>query len=356
MAGLIRAGFLGMLAAEVRSMRQGRRTWATCVLCALAVLPAGGCASQFAVDGNVVTPLDESRWLDVSSAHFRVITDLGREDAVDIAVQLERAHRMLSDFTDFLFPGRTTPALSTLVVQLRSRQELEELTGKEGYNGMFTRRGVWNGPTLLAFGDLTDETRATLVHEMAHRMVDHHAAAAAPWLHEGIARFFESLVVRDGQARLGEIPRTVHIGRGGFMPYQLPSVKQLLTANHGQFHDAANPNRAKERLEGANYTGAWGLVHLLNNGIERYRPRFLAMLASLTRGEPMAAAWQAGFAGVPLDDLERDYRSHYLLSDSLVFVTPYETPTVPAPEVSPAPRPLVASVLTSIYRNMRRGR
>lgn len=341
-----------MEADRVRPLVRSRLRWLGVALLG-ALLPAG-CASQFAVDNNVVTPIAESRWLDVNTPHFRIITDLDQGDAIEVATELEQAHRMLADFTDFLFPGRAPPSLSTTVVQLRSRQELEELTGKDGYNGMFTTEGVFGAPTLLAFGDLTDETRCTLLHEMAHRVVFHHAARAAPWLHEGIARYFESLVVRDGQARLGEAPASVDLGPRGFRPFMLPAVKRLLTYSHGQFHDAANPNRAKERLEAANYTGAWGLVHLLNNGVEGYRPRFLELLAALTRGVSMAEAWQAGFAGVPLERLEDEYRKHFVLSDSYIFLTPYKVPDVPAPDVATAPHGVVTSVLTSIYRQLQR--
>ena len=271
-----------------------------------------------------------------------------------MATHIEQAYQMLVDFTDFLFPGRPAPSVQTTVLQLRNHLELEDLIGKEGYAGFYVRRGVWGRPTMVAHGDLTDETRQTLYHEATHRILDHHARLAGPWLHEGLARYFESLTVRDGQARLGEIPDTIHIGPNGFQPYMLPGVKDLLTASYERFHNDDNPDRAKAPIEAANYTGAWGLVHLLNNGTEGYRPRFLQLLQALTTGASMAEAWQAGFAGVSLNTIEHHYRSHFAISDSVVFLTPYQLPKVKAPEVVEVPHATVTSMLTSIHRGMQR--
>lgn len=57
-----------------------------------------------------------------------------------------------------------------------------------------------------AHGDGEDELLATLWHETSHAMLERLAPAAPPWLHEGLAEYFEGMQPGDGTGQLRIAP------------------------------------------------------------------------------------------------------------------------------------------------------
>ena len=137
-----------------------------------------------------------------------------------------------------------------------------------------------------------------------------------PWLEEGLAEYYSTLKIEGREAVVGTLPNQkilrvdIHIissliqglaeERVDFS--QLPTVKELLTADYATFHDPAR--------ELPFYAGSWVFVHMLINGPYGYSQRFGRFVEQLSTGVHPADAWRDCFYGVPVWRLEREFRRY----------------------------------------------
>jgi tetratricopeptide (TPR) repeat protein len=268
----------------------------------LAILPAlaaAGCAytREFRCPAE-----GGPQWVEVESAHFRVVTDAPPAEAHRLAGQYEQVRQaMLAGAWDWLHdpPGRLE------VVVLRNRFELGELTGQTwdrpvfeflaGYFQPWERPRIVTGllhdreaPSLALppFREaIANEARAEespiLEHELAHYLTFHALLRQPQWLAEGLALYLETTAIGTWQGK--------------------PAAAIGLPPKRGRTSDRPLPAASLLQGEAFNYFSSGLLVHWLVN--QRGR-QFADYQQRLARAEDPAAAWKASFPD--LDPAEDD--------------------------------------------------
>ncbi len=296
-----------------------------------------------------------SAWSELRSPHFLLHTDLPTGEAGAALGEFEQTYRA---FEALLFPS-TAPPRDRIEVVLFSREEdFRELApaGASGYFLPHQNDDVETSPTIAMFGRLQPGTRRRFQHELTHRFLEQRIRRAPPWLEEGLAEFYSTMRLTDGEAVLGELPlnkvftteiRTFiglterwvehRVGLG-----DLPRLGELLALDGRAFHD---PDR-----ELANYATSWALVHLLQNGDDGDRARFARLLDGLAAGAEPAAAWRRAFGDVPTDALSRRLTRYVLHREVPVRRVPFPAPDPPPVE---AVRPLDDAAVHLLWARIR---
>ncbi len=260
---------------------------------ALLIVLAAGCAHsrEFRCPAEGGPP-----WVEVETAHFRVITDGHLEDARRLAVEYEQVRQaMLAG----AWESRFDPPGKLEVVVLRNRDEFVEFTGPArvvgqglyefvaGYFQRWERMRIVTGllhdrdapslalPPFQAEIEAKARVKESLVlrHELAHYLGDGVLLRRPRWLAEGLATYLQTVVIGTWQGR----PAAV-IG--------LAPAKDTFPHTH------AVPSG--ELLRGEDFSYPWSglFVHWLVN---QRGPQFAAFQRRLARAEDPAAAWKASF-------------------------------------------------------------
>jgi tetratricopeptide (TPR) repeat protein len=252
-------------------------------------------------------------WTELTSAHYRIRTDLGPVEARAALVDFEQTYAAFEDLGGFSFPSRR-PLEGRIDVYIFQRHEdFVEVAGRE-LSGFFrnTSYEIGGAPTIGMFGrSLNAYSRMVFQHELTHRFIRHYMPDAPVWLSEGLAQYHESLELRSREA----VAILGKSRRGRVAVERLPSVAEVMSATYRIFHD-------RER-EDAFYRGAWAWVHHLNH-TPALRPRFIAYLKRLGAGDKEREAWSVAFAGVDLAGAERDMRDELALFGIKVFQARYQ--------------------------------
>jgi hypothetical protein len=292
----------------------------TAALAGLAVL-AVGCyhapASRFEA---VLQDPAKPHWIELTSRHFTLRTDLAPRQARAALVDFEGVYGTLERVA---FNG-DAPHDRIDVVLFTDEWRFREVA-PTGANGYFMPRQpddpepqptiAIHGRMLIA-GTLVEATQRRFRHELTHRFLDHRLRWTPPWLEEGIAEYYSTLEVNGKYATVGLLPNKkllrvdIHIFSslvGGIADDrvdldQVPTVEELLTADYATFHQ---PGR-----ELAFYAGAWTFVHMMLNSPHGYAPHFTRFLDMLANGATPPEAWRECFWGVPLSRLERQFKNY----------------------------------------------
>jgi tetratricopeptide (TPR) repeat protein len=246
-------------------------------------------------------------WVEASSEHFVVRSDLDAEDAIAIARELETSWAALAHLA---FRSDDPPRMRVTAIVFRSRAKLEALTHGRQMAGFMTRDDLGR-PVIVLQGAITEASREILQHELTHVFVGHYLPRAPRWLNEGLARFWSTLRVRDDHASFGEPVSCAALGLdklGACHPSVwdiglLPSIDELVTASAETFYERS---RAP-----AYYAGAWALVHVLSSGTEIPTERFSAYQAALAHGEDRRGSWAELVRDADLASLESRYRDYF---------------------------------------------
>src|SRR5690348_9958451 len=265
-------------------------------LAGLAVLAAVGCAHA---PGSRAP--GEPHWIELTSRHFTLRTDLPRRQARAALADFEGVYGTLETVA---FAG-DAPRDRIDVVLFSDEERFKELA-PSGAAGYFMPRQpddpdpqptiAIHGRMLIA-GTLVESTQRRFRHELTHRFLDHRLRWTSPWLEEGLAEYYSTLKVFGGDAIVGTLPNTkilrvdIHIESSlvaGMTEDRVdlaavPTVAQLLTADYATFHDPAH--------ELAYYAGAWVFVHMMLNGPFGYAPRFQKFMDMLAGGATPPEAW-----------------------------------------------------------------
>ena len=292
-----------------------------CSLLLLLVGLASGCAAH---RQQVTCPTEGGpAWRELTSAHFRMRTDMERKAADETLLQLERYRRalLLAWGEDFDPPGRVD------VIALRHLSELAEF--RKDISGFFASRE--EGPLLVITGDggyALGDAKAdlgTTLHELAHYLSRYAMPRQPRWFSEGLAGYLETVYVSaDGQrVTLGRAPPHLYAYARRNYRLQLPQLWQW---------DSSAPARDEVARH---YASSWLWVHYLLNHHEDRMADFQTRLARLE--EPRAAFAQA-FSGVDWGREQLELESYVRVGRASVLELP-----MPALEVRASERPLEAA-------------
>jgi tetratricopeptide (TPR) repeat protein len=316
---------------------------ATALLLALAAATCGGLTGK-RTSSSVAAP---SGWTEIKTAHFTIRSDLDRDTAEKAAVDFEA---MFATLSDLAFISPQPPRANIDVIHFRRYEDFEVRAPKNAaayfHSGMDYDCEFRS--LVVLHGDLTNVTRSIIQHELTHFFVRHYYPQAPPWLNEGLAGYYESVVREAGVAILGRVSGfAFHRG-----PWQnrcrIEDCITLLPA------PSARPLKELLALTGQDFSRGWGddprtlaareayltnvtrrasatsLVRLLLHH-PGYRPSFDAYLARLRQGERNAKAWALTLGKLPADKLEADLRASEVSFETPLLRTEYAPPRA-APE------------------------
>jgi hypothetical protein len=268
-------------------------------------------------------------WISVGSRHFELLTDQSQSRARALSSELERIEAAFEDLTDFAFAQRPPPPGRVTVVAFAREADYQAIVASRGMphaDALFTSdmHELENTPTIMMHGDLDSGTRETLQHELTHRFIRFHLRDVPVWLNEGLAQYFSTLDLADGNAYFGRLPKSldpffnpgarIGVGRADKLHWltveDLPPLASLLAAGPAEFY-AHDENNTAATVPLA-YPASWVLVHMLSSSSQHHAERLREFIAHLADGVPRGEAFRRAFAGIPLDELERQYRRYAL--------------------------------------------
>lgn len=230
-------------------------------------------------------------------------------------------------------------------------------------------------PTLVMWGDVAGEARLTFQHELTHHLFRKALGATPPWLNEGLADYYATVRIDNGEVYIGEAqPRySFYFGRGWrykrrggvvltTMPVgEIPKADALFAMDNAVFYEQGNqeldanddvPDDERKRRT-AHYAGAWALVHMLAHS-PAYGERWQAFLTALVAGKGYSAAMDEAFG--PVMDSIPNAHHDYLLKQIRTAVKAQYTPK---PRICPrAEEPVSDSNIKTLSAQLRsfRGR
>ncbi len=286
------------------------------------LVAAVGCAHA---PRSSVTASSGPRWIELTSRHFALRTDLGRRQARAALADFEGVYETLEKVA---FNGDAPRARIDVV--LFSDADAFGAVAPRGAAGYFMPRQADDPdpqPTIAIHGGMMaasaaiEATQRRFRHELTHRFLEHRLRWTPPWLEEGLAEYYSTLKVSGGDAVVGTLPSAkilrVDIHDVNSLAAamiedrvelsKVPTVEELLRADYATFHD---PSR-----ELAYYAGAWVFVHMMLNGPQGYASRFTRFLELLANGSTPPEAWRTSYFGVPLWRLEREFKDYVVRSE-----------------------------------------
>src|SRR5262249_18055336 len=145
---------------------------------------------------------------ELRSPHFRLRTDLPREEARAVILDLEERWARTGAVVDLILPSGPAPGETDVIIFARKEDFAAIAPGIAGAFGQEDERGV---PVIIV-GPTDDgySRPQVLQHELVHRFVWRRLSRLPPWLDEGMAELFSSMSWHDGTLELGAAPK----GRG----------------------------------------------------------------------------------------------------------------------------------------------
>ena len=285
---------------------------------ALGLVGAGCAAPPLRADGS---------WTELRSVHFRVLTDVP-PDAV--GRELPRVETVLAGIAARLAPDRPLPARVDLL-WLRRQDDVAAL-------GVAMARGYYlphqgdepSTPPLVVVGGAPGrEVEQALVHELAHVVFVEVAPSAPPWLAEGMAAWWDTLDVDGANVGFDDDTNAAGMTRAttGLHTIHLSSVHSLLHATFTAFHQSL--------LSGYTYGSARAFLAMLESEPD-LKMRLDAYLARLREGAGAADAWNDGFAGMSVTDLQQRFDQFWLTRRQPLPLPPYRGAVAARSESPPA--------------------
>jgi hypothetical protein len=294
-------------------------------------------------------------WLEVRTAHFAISTDLDREMAEQVAIELEAMFATLAEVR-FNASGQT-PRETINVVDFRRTRDFRELAPKRAGAFAITRTGYdfetrsW----VVLDGEQLARSRAIILHELTHIFVRHYYPQAPIWLNEGLADYLSTVTHEGGFTILGRPgdPR-FHGGvyridcQSGWCTVLVPvgdvrPIKDLVAMTTEEFYgDRKNEMHpsvaaAADQATSTSRATASSLVRFLLHD-PGHRPTFEDFLARLRAGTRAADAWAATMGRLPQDKLETAFHASLAPKDEvIVHRTEYAPPRRPPEAVRVLP-------------------
>ncbi|HEU4412361.1 MAG TPA: hypothetical protein VFS43_44375 [Polyangiaceae bacterium] len=282
-----------------------------------AALGLGGCTPPTFVSPAQGGP----KWSALTTRHFTLYTDVPDDEARETAREFEEIYR---SFEDVAFPYSKKPT-GRFEVTLFQREDAYRKVAPPETRGYFQHAAhdPDNRPMMVLYHGVDPRLRTVLRHELAHRFVAFYFPAAPRWLNEGLAKTYETLTFKSGEALVGAVPDDRHFGvnsRGTIATDrgvieatrdEMPSAAQLVAADHRQFYPQSDsPVEAKRSF--LYYEAAWNLVHAMRFGPPPLRDSLEEYLLALIKGRDPRASFGEALRrhGVTPAQLESAYRQH----------------------------------------------
>jgi hypothetical protein len=222
-------------------------------------------------------------WLELSSQHFVLQTNLAPEEAKATTVQLERARASVLA----AFPGGGGLKEPLEVVVFTNAAQLQDLSGDPLLEAALIHD--WRGPLLLtastaAFLESTQLKRT--LHELAHHYSARSLKRWPRWFEEGLAIYLETITI-DGEKQTATRGAAHQLKLGEVMRWGILPVQSLWAWD-------VEPD-ALNGLEQHRAASAWFWVHFLVN---EHRGELDRFMRSLAEGDEPRAAWAAAFSAL----------------------------------------------------------
>jgi|CXWL01.1.fsa_nt_gi hypothetical protein len=241
-------------------------------------------------------PREKDAWLELSTAHFTLVSNEREAETKRIGVRLERLRQALGALTPDATLKASRPTTIYVFESESSFRPYRPLTpdGKPWeVVGLFVPTAVGNY-VAIAEAPRTDPYR-TIYHEYLHEVVDSNLGAVPLWFTEGLAEYYSTFWVDGNAAELG---RTIVEHELWLRQYSWLPLADLLAIGP----ESKDYNEGTR--QGSFYAQSWLLVHYFEaNGPERQRALgdFLNRLAA---GTPAAEAAKAAL-GMSVEELDK---------------------------------------------------
>ncbi|WP_394840208.1 tetratricopeptide repeat protein [Pendulispora rubella] len=315
------------------------RLWSCVVTLVLFSWGLLGCASEGRPPHVPPTLIPPSRggaaWVEITSKHFRLLTDAPTEVARETSTELERYYGALED-SAFRGPDRVRARVA--VVQFWHEDDFRAITGTRV--GWYTQSehplDLDPSTTLVFYGPFVESSRRMVLHELTHRFLARSVGGLPPFLEEGIAQYYSTLRLDWGSVHLGEALPLGSVARGivedmdqrvgsawrqtsmsGPMPDfitvatdSLPPISTIMSLDRHAFLGGDAPLGESMRTAVANSLAAWAFVHMLHFGPQSYRTAYDTFIHDVLNGRAARQAWADAFRLVPEAALERDFHAY----------------------------------------------
>jgi tetratricopeptide (TPR) repeat protein len=230
-------------------------------------------------------------WTSVRSKHFLLVGNASERDIRKVATKLEQ----FRDVFARLFPkaNLNSPVPITVIVFKNRGSYLPFMPVYQGkvseVAGYFQSGQDISYITLMA--EMNQENPySTIFHEYVHALTSDNTSHAPPWFGEGLAEFYSSFEITDGDKKVlvgKPISHHVYLLRENkFLP-----LPKLFAVDH------RSPDYNERDKKGVFYAQSWALVHYLilgNNG--QRKPQFIKYLdLLLNKDKPVDESFRDAF-------------------------------------------------------------
>ena len=199
-------------------------------------------------------------WVEITSAHFVVVSNAGEQRARDVAYQLEQIR---SVYQTILPKSRVDPEQPTVVLAVQNEKDLQELLPQ-----YWERKGQFHPAGLLQKSldryyvalrlDVIGPNPYRLVyHEYFHLLNRLNTPEIPVWLDEGLAEFWGNTRIRDGIVEMG-FPNSAYL--------QILRTKELIPLDVLLAVDRSSPYYSEANNTSTFYAQSWALTHYLMIG------------------------------------------------------------------------------------------
>ena len=229
----------------------------------------------------------DKHWVEIRSAHFRVVTDLSAKRGIEVA---SRCEQMRSAFALLMNRATTHDPSPLLIFALNGEREVDEFAG-DTHNGKHAGLFLPGTDESFILLDASGDPWHAVYHEYAHELLNANTSTGVQtWFEEGFAEYFSTLESTSKGTRLGQVPiaELQFLRQNGKLMRlsELTAIRQ-----ESQIYSQNGPAQAMF------YAESWLLVHYLfdHQLISRAEPFFALMQG----GTPLEKATLAEFGILP---------------------------------------------------------
>ncbi len=279
------------------------------------------CVAAATMSPAWAAPLEERRWIEVSSQNFTIRSRLGKKDSIELLKRMELLRNIVG-LSKTIKAGTGVP---TVIYVVKNKKEFVDVGGDSRYEGYF-QAGLREN-TILMHGMRGDYESSIIQHEYVHHLVNNaDGYDYPPWYREGYADYLGAVALRGDTVELFGVQR----GRVATLRHYdwLPAEALL---------DDSAPSGLTEEQISSFYAQSWLLVHYIGSrrapqpslrvGLPRY-------FQARSEGLDAIQAFEAGF-GIPVGELNDRLRNY-------LDVGRYETPQASIDRLLPEFDPVIA--------------
>jgi Flp pilus assembly protein TadD len=253
------------------------------------------------------TPLEQSRWIRLQTAHFELVSGAGESDSIQIAQRLELLRAVLERVG---LQVNLDPRVPLLVYVFPDPASYARFAPRSDFPGFMLPRSHRNFLVVESGGEKDPGSAA--LHEYVHFVLRNGSATRYPvWYDEGLAEFLSTVAMQGDQVVIGTIPAN----REHWLLYGSPmSLRQMMSIDEAYDEAVQTPQRF--------YAQAWTLTHFFHVadrvGFPKRRTQLTDYIGRLNRGEPPDQACQSAF-GTDFESLDKEFMQ-YLAKGKLPYL------------------------------------